>query len=82
MRKKTVKRCTRPQCMEVYPEDTPSKYCDCGALLQVTEIEIPDRKTFVPKEGPGQRKKTLMTGRNLKVEKLIFLLKKQSKCRS
>lgn len=85
MRKKTVKRCIRPQCMEVYPEDTPSKYCDCGALLQVTEIEIPDRKTFVPKEGPGPKEENPNDGKKseggethissektVKVQKLMF----------
>lgn len=40
MAKTTVKRCIRPQCMEIYPEKTKNRYCDCGALLQVTEIEI------------------------------------------
>lgn len=50
MSKKIVKRCIRPQCMEIYSKDNTNKYCDCGALLQVTEIEIPDRKLY------GQRK--------------------------
>lgn len=39
MNKDTVKRCIRPQCMEIYREDTKNRYCDCGALLQYTEIE-------------------------------------------
>ena len=54
MSKKNVKRCIRPQCMEVYPENTSGKYCDCGAILQATEIEIPDRKTTEQKK-PEER---------------------------
>ena len=30
----------RPQCMEIYPESEKNKYCLCGALLQLVEIEI------------------------------------------
>lgn len=55
MSKKTVKRCIRPQCMEIYSEDTLNKYCDCGALLQVTEIEIPDRKPFGQRKDPVRK---------------------------
>lgn len=54
MIKKTVKMCIRPQCREVYPEDHTNKYCDCGALLQVTEIGGPVKKTF-------EQKKTVIT---------------------
>lgn len=53
MSKKTVKRCVRPQCMEVYLEDSTNKYCDCGALLQVVEIEIPNNYTNKPRKEPN-----------------------------
>ena len=55
MSKKTVKRCIRPQCMEIYSEDSLNRYCDCGALLQVTEIEIPDRKPFGQRKDPVRK---------------------------
>ena len=50
MSKKTVKRCVRPQCMEVYSEDCSNKYCECGALLQVVEIDIPNKYTYKPRK--------------------------------
>ena len=59
MSTKTVKRCIRPQCMEVYAEDNSNKYCACGALLQLTEIEIPDRKQY------GQKKESLRNEDNI-----------------
>ena len=40
MNKCTVKRCIRPQCMAVYQEKYNSRFCDCGALLQLTEMEL------------------------------------------
>ncbi len=55
MSKKTVKRCIRPQCMEIYSEEKTNKYCDCGAILQVTEIEIPDRKPFGQRKDPVRK---------------------------
>lgn len=42
MSKKIVKRCIRPQCMEIYREDNSNKYCACGAFLLLTEIEEQD----------------------------------------
>ncbi len=50
MSKKTVKRCVRPQCLEVYSEDSSNKYCDCGALLQVVEIEVPNNYNHKPRK--------------------------------
>jgi len=45
MPKSTVKRCVRPQCMEIYSETAKNRYCMCGALLQVVEIEIKPKKS-------------------------------------
>lgn len=50
MSKKTVKRCSRPQCMAVYSEDNSNKYCDCGALLQLAEMEFPDKNSDKPRK--------------------------------
>lgn len=44
MPKSTVKRCVRPQCMKIYPENIKDRYCLCGALLQMVEIEIKSKK--------------------------------------
>lgn len=41
---KKVKRCIRPQCMAIYKENCKYRYCDCGALLQLVEIESGPRK--------------------------------------
>lgn len=49
MPKSKVKRCVRPQCMEIYPESEKNKYCMCGALLQLVEIEVTP-KTNKPKK--------------------------------
>ncbi len=49
MPKSKVKRCIRPQCMEIYPESEKNRYCACGALLQLVEIEI-NTKTNKPKK--------------------------------
>lgn len=76
MSKKTVKRCIRPQCLAVYSEDNTSKYCDCGALLQVTEIEIPDRILYVQKKEPSpnrennDEKKPVNEGIGVSVKKI------------
>lgn len=50
MARKTVKRCMRPQCMEVYLKETRNKYCDCGALLQIAEIEYKEKRSDVIKK--------------------------------
>lgn len=55
MSKKSVKRCIRPQCLEVYPEDSTNRYCDCGALLQIIEIETSDKKIYKPKKETFQQ---------------------------
>lgn len=54
MPKKTVKRCVRPQCMEIYEETEKSSFCMCGALLQIVEIEVkPKKNTYKkPKVSP------------------------------
>lgn len=44
MPKKTVKRCVRPQCMEIYEETEKNRFCICGAVLQAVEIEIKPKK--------------------------------------
>lgn len=49
MAKSTVKRCVRPQCMAIYSENIKSRYCDCGALLQMTEIEFKPKKNTYKK---------------------------------
>lgn len=59
MSKRTVKRCIRPQCMEIYSKDNTNKYCDCGALLQLTEIEMPDRKTFGQKKASHRKEESV-----------------------
>ncbi|MBR5509969.1 MAG: FHA domain-containing protein [Lachnospiraceae bacterium] len=51
----TAKRCVRPQCMEIYSEKYGGKYCDCGALLQLTQIEAPVRKVYKGIKEPVQR---------------------------
>ena len=49
MPKKTVKRCVRPQCMEIYDETEKNRFCACGALLQITEIDIKPKKNTYKK---------------------------------
>lgn len=49
MQKKTVKRCVRPQCMEIYEETEKNKICMCGAPLQIVEIEIKSKKSAYKK---------------------------------
>lgn len=49
MPKKTVKRCVRPQCMEIYDEAEKNRFCACGALLQITEIDIKPKKNTYKK---------------------------------
>lgn len=47
MPKKKVKRCVRPQCMELYEETEKNRICMCGALLQIVEIDIkPQKNTY------------------------------------
>lgn len=46
MPKKIVKRCVRPQCMEIYERTEKNRFCMCGALLQVIEIEIKPKKNI------------------------------------
>ncbi len=49
MPKKTVKRCVRPQCMEIYEETEKNRFCMCGAMLQTVEIEIKPKKNAYKK---------------------------------
>lgn len=49
MPKKTVKRCIRPQCMEMYEETEKNKFCMCGAVLQIVEIEVKPKKSTYKK---------------------------------
>lgn len=61
MPKKNVKRCIRPQCMMIYPENTKFKFCDCGALLELTQVEVANKKNnnAVKKtNNQNQKKKT------------------------
>ena len=55
MNKKMVKRCIRPQCMRVYSVEYINKYCDCGALLQVTGIEISNKQPFEQTKEPYRK---------------------------
>lgn len=57
MPKKTVKRCSRPQCMEIYEETEKNRFCMCGALLQTVEIEFkPKKNTYKKPTGPVKPK--------------------------
>lgn len=49
MPKKTVKRCIRPQCMEIYEETEKNRFCMCGALLQIVEIDVKPKKNTYKK---------------------------------
>lgn len=49
MPKKTVKRCVRPQCMEIYEETEKNRFCMCGAMLQIAEIDIKPKKNTYKK---------------------------------
>lgn len=50
MPKRTVKQCVRPQCKEIYSENEKNKYCMCGALLQLIEIDIKSQKSNAKKQ--------------------------------
>lgn len=50
MDRKMVKRCIRPQCMGIYPGEIRNRYCECGALLQVTEIECKRKRSETAKK--------------------------------
>ena len=58
MPKKTVKRCVRPQCMEIYEEAEKNRFCACGALLQITEIDIKPKKNTYKKPVNASKPKT------------------------
>ena len=58
MPKKTVKRCIRPQCMEIYEETEKNRFCMCGALLQITEIDIKPKKSTYKKPANTSKPKT------------------------
>lgn len=58
MPKKTVKRCVRPQCMEIYDETEKNRFCACGALLQITEIDIKPKKNTYKKPANVTKPKT------------------------
>lgn len=58
MPKKTVKRCVRPQCMEIYEETEKNRFCMCGALLQIMEIDIKSKKNTYKKSTDSLRPKT------------------------
>ncbi len=50
MPKRKVKQCVRPQCQEIYSENEKNKYCMCGALLQLVEIDIKSQKSNAKKQ--------------------------------
>lgn len=60
---KTVKRCIRPQCMKIYEEREKNRFCMCGALLKIIEIDIMPKKNtckkpvYVSKPGIGSVQK-------------------------
>lgn len=57
MPKKTVKRCIRPQCMEMYEETEKNKFCMCGAFLQIIEVEVkPKKNTYKRTVSPSNFK--------------------------
>ncbi len=61
MPKKKVKRCIRPQCMMIYPENTKNVFCDCGALLELAQIEVVNKKNNINTKkanNHNQKKKT------------------------
>ena len=61
MPKKKVKRCIRPQCMMIYPENTKNVFCDCGALLELAQIEVVNKKNNINTKkanNQNQKKKT------------------------
>lgn len=57
MPKKTVKRCVRPQCMEIYDETEKNRFCTCGALLRITEIDIKPKKNTYKKPANSTKPK-------------------------
>ena len=57
MSKSIVKRCVRPQCMEIYPETIRNRFCSCGALLQMIEIEVKTQKNTYKKPVNQEGKK-------------------------
>ena len=58
MPKKTVKRCIRPQCMEIYEETEKNRFCMSGALHQITEIDIKPKKSTYKKPANTSKPKT------------------------
>ena len=66
MAKIKVKRCIRPQCMEIYHEGEKNRYCGCGSLLQVTEIEVkPKKNNYKKTTNPTEKKvSTVKNGEN------------------
>ncbi len=58
MQKKTVKRCVRPQCMEIYEETDKNRFCICGALLQMVELDIKSKKNAYEKSGNTVKSET------------------------
>ncbi len=69
MPKKIVKRCMRPQCMEIYEETEKNRFCMCGAVLQEVEIEIKPKKNAYKKPVSPSKLKvnpTPKTGENTK----------------
>lgn len=61
MPKKIVKRCIRPQCMEMYEETEKNKFCMCGALLQIVEIEVKSKRGTYKKNGSPSNPKVNRT---------------------
>lgn len=61
MPKKIVKRCVRPQCMEIYEEVEKNRFCMCGALLQITEIDIKPKKNTYKKPAGASKPKADLT---------------------
>lgn len=57
MPKKIVKRCVRPQCMQIYDETEKNRFCMCGAVLQVVEIDVkPKKNTYKKSLSPSKPK--------------------------
>lgn len=81
MPKKIVKKCVRPQCIKIYNETECNRYCMCGALLQIAEIEDkPKKNTFKKPEIPSKHKyvsepklQSIKTSLNVKDDNYISL---------
>lgn len=64
MPKRTVKRCVRQQCQKIYSENEKNKYCMCGALLQLVEVDIKNQLSSVKQQNASTSNKKTSAGPN------------------